>query len=209
MRSNTGGEPTFTETARRVQIIRCAIEVIAELGYARASIRRIADRVGVAMSVVLYHVKSKDELIVMVVEEMYRDALAAVAPPVEHERTAAGKLAAYIRAMFGFFDTHRVQQIALAEIWSNHRSRSGQRLDELGASSHIREQLAALDAAEILRAGQRDGEFRDFPADVMAAALGHAVNGVVAEMIRDPGFDVRGYGEIVVDIFDRATRRLR
>ena len=41
----------------------------------------------------------------------------------------------------------RVQQLALADIWSNYRSRSGHRFDELGLDEQIREQLAAIDPA--------------------------------------------------------------
>lgn len=36
-----------------------AIEVIAEVGFAQASIRKIADRVGIAMSAVLYNSAAK------------------------------------------------------------------------------------------------------------------------------------------------------
>lgn len=208
MRSKSAdGGSTFTETARRAQIVQSATEVIAELGYPQASIRKIAERVGVAMSVVLYHFKSKDELIEAVVEQMYRTAFLLVGSAVEAEPTAVGKLTAYIRASIEFFDTHRVQQIALAEIWSNYRSRSGRRLDELGLSPLIREQLASLDPESLLRAGQREGEFRDFPTAPTASALRSALNGVVAEVMRDPDFDVHGYGENLVELFGRATRR--
>jgi TetR/AcrR family transcriptional regulator, fatty acid metabolism regulator protein len=39
---------TFTEEARRTQILGCVIEVLAELGYAQTSFARIAERVGVS-----------------------------------------------------------------------------------------------------------------------------------------------------------------
>ena len=47
MRSKDGSS-TFTETARRAQIVEYAIEAIAELGYHQASVRKIAERVGVS-----------------------------------------------------------------------------------------------------------------------------------------------------------------
>ncbi|HEX5408105.1 MAG TPA: helix-turn-helix domain-containing protein, partial [Pseudonocardiaceae bacterium] len=64
MRSNN--EPsgrTFADEARRKQLVECAIEVIAEQGFAQASLARIAQRAGVAKSVVLYHFANKDELV--------------------------------------------------------------------------------------------------------------------------------------------------
>ena len=88
---------TFTQTARRAQIVTAAIEVIAEIGWPQTSIRKIADRVGVAMSAVLYHFGNKDNLVDAIIEEMYRCALSAVAPALQAESTSSGKLAAYIR----------------------------------------------------------------------------------------------------------------
>jgi AcrR family transcriptional regulator len=62
--------------------VAAAIEVIAEIGWAQTSIRKIADRVGVAMSAVLYHFGTKDNLVDAIIEEMYRTALANVVPAV-------------------------------------------------------------------------------------------------------------------------------
>jgi TetR/AcrR family fatty acid metabolism transcriptional regulator len=39
---------TFTESARRAQIVQAAIETIAEVGYARASYARIAEHAGLS-----------------------------------------------------------------------------------------------------------------------------------------------------------------
>ncbi len=189
--------------------MRCAIEVIAEVGYAQASIRKIADRVGVAMSAVLYHFGNRDNLVDAIVEEMYRSALAVVAPAVEAERTATNKLNAYIRASIEYFDTHRVQLLALTSLGGNYRPSDGRRFDELGMSPEMAEQLAALDPAPILRTGQNDGEFADFPVDSMSIALRAAVNGVVEKILREPEFDARGYGEDLVKIFGRAVRSAR
>ena len=83
MRSVPGRRGTFTEDARRTQIVDCAIEVIAELGYGAASIRKIADHVGVAMSVVLYHFGNKDVLVAALVARGYDTLLAAMVPAVE------------------------------------------------------------------------------------------------------------------------------
>ena len=54
---------TFTETARRAQIVTAAIDTIAELGYGRASLARIAETAGTSKSVILYHFSGKDDLI--------------------------------------------------------------------------------------------------------------------------------------------------
>lgn len=189
------GDVTFIQSARRAQIIGGAIEVVAELGWAKTSIRKIADHVGLAMSAVLYHFGSKDKLVEAIVEAMYAAALDVVIPAIERETTARGKLAAYIRSNIAYFDTHRTHLAALTQISS----------EDLRLSDETAERVAALDPVAILAAGQADGEFGDFPPGSMAIALRGAVNAVVEKILRQPEFDARSYGEDLVRIFDKAV----
>jgi AcrR family transcriptional regulator len=189
--------------------VTCAIEVIAELGWAQTSIRKIADRVGVAMSAVLYHFGTKDNLVDAIIEEMYRAALAVVVPALNAQATAIGKLNAYIRASVEYFDTYRVHLAALTQIGTSYQPGDGRRFDELGLSPELSKQLEALDPTAILTAGQHDGEFGDFPVDSMATALRGAVNAVVEKILRNPDFDARAYGDDLVVIFGHATRTVR
>ena len=196
---------TFTQSARRAQIVTAAIEVIAEIGWAQTSIRKIADRVGVAMSAVLYHFGTKDNLVDAIIEEMYRSALSAVAPALQAEATAAGKLTAYIRAYIAYFDDHRVQLAALAQLGAGYQPSDGRRFDELGMTDELRNKLTVLDPTAILVAGQRDHEFGEFPVGSMSVALRGAVNAVVEKILREPDFDARAYAEDLVTIFNRAA----
>jgi AcrR family transcriptional regulator len=205
MPSRQNAPESFTRTARKAQIVNCAIDVIAEVGFAQASIRKIADRVGIAMSAVLYHFGSKDNLVEAIVEEMYRSTLAVVVPALDAETTAAGKLSAYIRSTIEYFGSHRVALKALASLGTSYQPGDGRRFDELGLSPAIAEQLAVLDPTAILQAGQHDGEFGDFPVESMATALRGAVTAVVDKILREPGYDARGYGEDLVAIFGRAV----
>lgn len=196
---------SFIHSARRAQIVAATIEVIAEIGWAQTSIRKIADRVGVAMSAVLYHFGTRDNLVDAVIEEMYRCAVAEVAPALQAEDTSAGKLAAYIRANIAYFDEHRTHLAALAQLSAGYQPSDGRRFDQLGMTEELREQLAALDPGPILLAGQRDREFGEFPADSMSVALRGAVNGVVEKILREPDFDARAYADDLVVIFERAV----
>lgn len=198
---------TFTERARREQIVRCAIELVAERGYGQASVASIADRAGIAKSVVLYHFASKDELVGAVVTAIFLDAAAVMLPSVDAEPSAAGKLRAYIRSNAEFIDTHRAEALALLDIWTSFRTASGLRLDEAAAHSTPEGPLDRLDPVSILELGQRTGEFRPFPARWLAVALRQAVDGAVLQLSRDSAFDVRGYCEELATSFDLATRR--
>ena len=198
-------QSTFTGDARRAQIVECAIETIAEVGYTQASIRKIADRVGIAMSAVLYHFGTKDKLVDAVIEHMYRTALAVVVPAIAAESTAAAKLNAYIRASVEYFETNRVHLVALTQLSAGYRPSDGRRIDEFRLNPELTAELAALDPTSILETGQRDGEFGVFPVGSVAIALRGAVNGVVEKILREPVFDVRGYGEDLVDVFGRVV----
>lgn len=196
---------SFTRSARRAQIVSAAIDVIAEVGFAQASIRRIADRVGIAMSAVLYHFGTKDNLVDAIVEHMYRSMLAQVAPALLTEDTATEKLHAYIRSSIDYFGANRVALKALASLGTTYVPSDGRSFDELGLSADVAEQLAVLDPTPILAAGQRAGDFGDFPVQSTAIALRGAITGVAEKVLREPSFDASGYAADLIEIFDRVV----
>ena len=205
MRSNPA---TFTESARRRQIVDCAIDTIAELGYHQASVRKIADRLGLAMSNVLYHFGSKDDLVAAIVSDLYRSVIAGMLPSVRAETSASGRLAAHIRAHIGYIADRPSHQVALMEIGSNYRSRSGGRIADISIDLEPDElaELAELQLETIIREGVESGEFRSLSTASTAMAVRSAIGGAVMAVTADPGFDVRAYGEDLVDLFLRASR---
>lgn len=205
MRSN---DRTFTDNARRAQITLAAIEVIAEIGYAQASIRKIAERVGVAMSVVLYHFANKDDLVREIVHHSFREAIAVIVPALERETTATGKLRAYIVANTDFMQSHRTQYSAVLDIGMSYRTTDGARMDAIALDPELMADIVQLDLGTILRQGQESGEFRDFDVAHMATAVNGAVrNGPLLDMAIDPNFDLDGYAGELVTSFELATRR--
>ncbi|NMO05120.1 TetR/AcrR family transcriptional regulator [Gordonia sp. TBRC 11910] len=200
--------PTFTETARRAQLVGCAIDAIAELGYGKASVRKIAERADVAMSVVLYHFGNKDELVTAVVGECYRSLVAAMLPVVSAADGAAAKLAAHIRCHIDYIDTHRGHQLALMEIANNFRTGDGRRLHEAGLQipPELLADLATIELDTILADGVESGEFRSLPTTSLALAIRSAIGGAMLPATADPDFDVRAYGEDLVHTFLLATQ---
>ncbi|MBS4099716.1 TetR/AcrR family transcriptional regulator [Tsukamurella paurometabola] len=195
---------TFTEQARRAQITTCAIEAIAELGYAQASVRKIADRAGVAMSVVLYHFGDKDALIAAVVSECYRTLFEAMVPAVDAAPTAAGKLEAHIRAHLGYLQSHSGHQVAITEIGNGFRGKGGIRLWDLPVDPEHDEARSRVELEVILGQGVESGEFRPLnPASLASAVRGAIGNAVFARTVH-PGFDLDAYADDLVDAFLRA-----
>src|ERR1700691_6788837 len=95
-------ERTFTETARRQQIVAAAIDTIAEVGYAQASLARIAARIGISKGVISYHFAGKDDLIKQVVIDVIEAGRAYITPRVLAESTGPALLRAYIESNLAF-----------------------------------------------------------------------------------------------------------
>jgi hypothetical protein len=68
------------------------------------------------------------------------------------------------------------------------------------------ERAALSPLEEILRAGQRSGEFRAFDPTVMATMIQRAVDGLPFLLAAQPDLDVPAYAAEVVTTFELATR---
>lgn len=207
MRTDT---ETFTEHARRRQIVDAAIELIAREGFVGASVARIAAEAGVAKSAVLYYFPGKDALVTAVVGRVMGDAAARLATAVSAESTALNRLQAYIRANCAFLDGHRTASVAMFEIMTSFRTADGLRLDQ-AAQRSVEQQPPQgdqlfLDPQAILEQGVRSGELCAVDPVFTKNALRGALDGAVSELARDPGYDVIGYGEQLVTLFTAALK---
>jgi len=200
----TGQEPgrTFTETARRAQIMAAAIDTIAELGYGQASLARIAKKAGTSKGVIVYHFGGKDELIRALVAELVARGIAYMSPRIEAEPTGPGKLRAYIESNLGFMRENHNHVVAIVEIALNARTADGSRLYDFAVQD---EGVAALQ--QLLAYFQGTGEFRaGFDPHVMAMAIRAAINAVPMQLARDPALDIGHHAREIADLFDIATR---
>ena len=193
---------TFTETARRAQIMAAAIDTIAELGYGQASLARIAETAGTSKGVIIYHFGGKDELIRELVAELVARGVAYMEPQVDAEPTGAGKLRAYIESNLAFMRENRNHMVAIVEIALNARAADGSRLYDFSVQDAG---VAALE--QLLAYFQGTGEFRvGFDPHVMAMAIRAAINAVPAQLARDPALDVGHHAREIADMFHIATR---
>ena len=196
------GRRTFTNEARRAQIITYAIETIAELGYARASFAQIAKRAGLSSTrLISYHFAGKDELMVEVMRTVLAEFAAFVRPRAEAD-TVAGELRAFIEANVDFMRGHRAHLMALAEIAANARGS--------GAVATQTAEIAEADLAGLaglFRRGQRAGEFREFDTRVLAVAVLAMRDAVIAQLAKDPELDLAPYRRELVTLIELATRK--
>ena len=202
--SPIGQQPsrTFTETARRAQIVAAAIATIAELGYGQASLARIAETAGTSKGVIIYHFGGKDELIRELVAGLVARGVAYMEPQVDAEPTGAGKLRAYVESNLAFMGENRNHMVAIFEIALNARAADGSRLYDVSVQDAG---VAALE--QLLAYFQGTGEFRaGFDPHVMAMAIRAAINAVPAQLARDPALDVAHHAREIADLFHIATR---
>jgi len=192
---------SFIEAARRGQIVACAIETIATLGYARASLAEVAKRAGISKSVISYHFAGKDELIREVVTEVYSLAISLIVPRIQAAPDARGALRAYIEGHVAFFASHRQHVLALVEIVS------GLPPEARDLSSHVAGVEDALPGLErILRRGQAEGQFGAFSPRVMALTIRSVLDALAPQLRVYPDLDLETYARELVELFDRATR---
>lgn len=196
---------TFTEAARRAQMIEAAIDTIAEVGFGRASLARIGARVGISKGLIGYHFAGKDDLIEQVVVEILEQGKAYMRPRiVEAMSTGSGFLRAYIESNLAYMREQRNYMVAIVEIERSGLTADGQErfhthadaIDE--AVQVLRQHLAHYQAVGDLRP--------DFDPNVMAVAIRAATDAVLHRYARDPDLDIDNYAREIVTIFDLATR---
>ncbi|MEU8355144.1 TetR/AcrR family transcriptional regulator [Nonomuraea sp. NPDC048882] len=193
---------TFIEEARRAQIIACAIEVIAEHGYAHATMARIAKQAKISSGVISYHFGGKDQLIQAVVAEVAKLAIDLMLPRILAQPSATEALHAYIEGNLEFMRLHRKPLLALVEIVTHAQG------GESGQGPYAEQaEVAITDLEKILDWGRRTGEFRDFHQRTMAIAIRGAIDAVPGRLLHDPDFDLDLLTRELVTTFTIATRR--
>jgi len=182
--------------------VECAIEVIAEAGYAQASLARVAQRAGVAKSVVLYHFSSKDELVEQVLMAVSMASIEGLPARIAAAGTARDKLKVAIESLAEFVDSHRTRALAALEGANMMRSLPGRlRLVADRKSDRVD------GIAQLFTEGQRNGEFGEFDPHVLSVMFEQAIGAIALEAAIDPDVDLKAFAAELVAMFDRATRR--
>ncbi len=194
---------TFIENARRQQIVTAAIDTIAEVGFAQASLARIAERIGISKGVISYHFAGKDDLIRQVVIEIVEASRSYIIPRVFAESAGPARLRAYIESNLAFMREHRNSMIAILDIARNGGVMADGRRRVDGRDAGVAVRLLEEELARL----QSEGELRrDFDPGVMAVAIRAAIDSVPHRLVGDPDLDIDHYSKELATIFDLATR---
>lgn len=191
---------SFTEEARRAQIVQHAIATIAEIGYAQASFEQIARRAGISRSLISYHFTGRDELMEQVLAAVYTTGEKFMTPRIAAARTATDALEAYVRGNIAFIDAHRDLVAAGMSIVLNARK---QDLSARPEAEPAGPRVAGM--RRILEWGQATGEFRSFSTVLMAITVLQGIDG--AYQVRDAGLDLSDYADELMCALARATTK--
>jgi AcrR family transcriptional regulator len=186
--------PTFTEQARRAQLIDATIDLVARHGYAGTSLARIAEAAQISKATVLYHFPSKDAVVRAAYESVLEGLTAHVGAAVG-QRSGASAVEAYIRSLVG----HLHERPERARVISEAIMGDAQITDRPDSASRWQ---AVADMVEAARAA---GDYRsDVDPRVTAIVINGAVDAIVAERMADPAFDTPGAAEQLVEMLRRA-----
>lgn len=187
---------TFTESARRAQIVTAAIEVIAQVGYAKASFSRIAKQAALSSTgMISYHFAGKDDLLTACVAEIEQVTDAFMQSRIAAADGHVAMLRAYVEANIALVGVHPAAVRALIDIVRNvPAQRTG-----------VNRRLAVFE--EHFRSGQEAGAFRPFDTRTVTLALTSGLDAVVvtaAADVPEPA-ELARIGRELADLYVQAT----
>lgn len=201
--SSPGGRRrSFIEGARRAQIVAAAAHTVAAVGYAGASLSRIATQAGISKSVISYHFAGKEDLLAQVVNDFFTATEEYMSGRLARAETAAGAIRTWVGAQIDYFAEHRTTFLAVSDIAMNYRSTDGARpfLDSAATEE-------AENVGQILRRGQEAGEFRDFDSTDVAVIISRSTEGVLGAWMSDERIDLMAQKQTLLDFIDHAIRK--
>jgi AcrR family transcriptional regulator len=163
------------------------VELVADRGYADASLAAIAERAGITKAAVLYHFESKAALVRAAHEYVLAQLVAHVVAAIE-AADADQAPAAYIRAMIGHLREHPRHTRMIIEAMTNGEGdhdpaeRWRPLADLLGAATHAIETKTDLERR------------------TLAIIIGGAIDAIVSEQLTDPAYDTAAAADQLVDL---------
>lgn len=200
MSTGRGARPlTFTEQARRAQLVEVTIRLIAEHGYAGCSLQRIAESAGITKAAVIYHFATKRAVIRAAYDEVIAGLAAHVGALIEQAATPAGRVDAYVRGLVGYMGAHPDHVRVIVEALDDDH--------DTGITDRPTSPERWRPLAELIDAAKAAGELRaDLDARTTAIMVGGAIDAVVAEFLADRSFDLGEAADAVVDMLHRTAR---
>lgn len=192
------GSAALLTTSRSDQIITVATVMFARDGYRGVGTRAIADEIGISISSLYYHFRSKEDLLFAICLDVTRDFIEQYAHLLDGPEPPRERFARLLDAHIHYFWRHRAQQsVGLRDL----RELSTERAEEIQAQKRAYQKRIQA----VIEEGVDAGEFSVADPAVSGLAVLDMVNGV-QQWFKDDGR--RTIDEIAVLYSDLCLRTL-
>jgi AcrR family transcriptional regulator len=181
-----------SEKSRRDQILKAAYDIAARRGLDGLTVRRVAARAGLSSGLVLFHFRSKDQLVVALLDWLLATTTVLhVGPDIELISAPLDRLLALLRQEMDRLSQEPRRIRLFFEFWA-----AGDRHAGIGARmraelDRYREAFHPM-AQDVLAAEPE--RFRQVTAEGLAAVAVSFIKGCAVQSMIDPeGFDIREY----------------
>jgi AcrR family transcriptional regulator len=196
MTDRADGDPGIMGNAdqRREQMLRAALEVISERGYAETRIADVAERAGFSPALVIYYFKTKDQLLTGAIryyeDKWHEDGqrrMAALA-------TAAQRLEEFVA--MSLLPEDEPEAGSSWQLWLDMWAQAA-RNDEVGSVRQKSDDRWRAIVASLVQGGQEAREFRDVDPAAFAVCLCSLLDGLAIQIaLKDPAVDSVGAFEL-------------
>ncbi len=190
--------------ARRGEILAAAERIFVECGYEGATIRKIADEVGVSSTALYMHFRDKSQILHEICETAFDRLLSVDLAIIERPVPASDKVRAILEAYMCFgFDNPNAYRLVFMTRPQEAEDGAQNVAQRLGRDVYDRFQACVNELAD-------EGRLKASP-EVAAQALWAGCHGVVALIITKPYFDwapPKALAQTMLDaLFEGLTRK--
>ena len=168
-------DTTHPRSATLDRLFEAAVELLADRGYAGATIDDIVERAGVAKGTVYYHFRSKSELVSTLLDDGLKRLATSFRTEIEGAEDGFAALRALVHAELTYLERYQAfSKLVMSEMWRADR-------DWRDSLSTLRQEYGEVFAG-VLRAGVAEGVFR---ADLDTRAAASTIFGLIATAALD------------------------
>jgi AcrR family transcriptional regulator len=173
---------TGTADQRREQMLRAALVVICERGYAETRIADVAERIGISPALVIYYFKTKDQLLTEAIRYSEDSWYAACQHRMAALPTAAARITEIVA--MSCLTEDESDPTASWVVWLDFWAQAA-RNSEVAAVRQKSDERWRETISELVQAGQQAGEFRAGDADAFAVLLSALLDGMAVQIALD------------------------
>ena len=170
--------------ARRKQILKAAVQVIAEKGLCDTGIKDVADQAGTSPALVIYYFGKKDILLAEALAFAEERFYAQTADAVAEMTSARDRLVELVRCScsVGEAEDDFDEWVLWLDLWARAPRDPDVARDRAAMDQRWRQTIG-----EIVREGQAVGEFAPVDATAFASRLGALIDGLAIQVVlKDP-----------------------